>query len=188
MSDEELRELVADLTRSQKETDRRLAVLQEETWKQIRENGKLIGGLDNKFGSFTEGMALPSMEKVLAEHFGMDTIMPRIRKYRNGVQLEIDVLGYVNGDLNRAVVVEIKSHLREDGIQQMLSILERFPTFYPEHADKELVGVLAVVDAPHELRTRVLAEGLYLARIHDEVFTLDVPEGFQHHDFAQVVA
>jgi len=93
MSDEELRELVADLTRSQKETDRRLAVLQEETWKQIRENGKLIGGLDNKFGSFTEGMALPSMEKVLVEHFGMDTIMPRIRKYRNGVQLEIDVLG-----------------------------------------------------------------------------------------------
>ena len=157
----------------------------------IRDTERLkqqIGGLGNKFGSFTEGMALPSMEKVLAEHFGMDTIMPRIRKYRNGVQLEIDVLGYVNGDLNRAVVVEVKSHLREDGIQQMLSILERFPTFYPEHADKELVGVLAVVDAPHELRTRVLAEGLYLARIHDEVFTLDVPEGFQHHDFAQVVA
>ena len=157
----------------------------------IRDTERLkqqIGGLGNKFGSFTEGMALPSMERVLAEQFGMDTIMPRIRKYRNGVQLEIDVLGYVNGDLNRAVAVEVKSHLREEGIRQMLSILERFPAFYPEHADKELFGILAVVDAPHELRTRVLAEGIYLARIHDEVFTLDVPEDFQHRDFAQAVA
>ena len=148
----------------------------------------MIGGLGNKFGSFTEGMAPPSMEKVLAEQFGMDTIMPRIRKYKDGVQLEIDVLGYVNGELNRAMVVEVKSHLREEGIQQMLSILERFPAFYPEHADKELVGIIAAVDVSAQVRAKVLEAGLYLAFVNDNLFTLDVPEGFMHRDFAQAAA
>ncbi|NTV95645.1 MAG: DUF3782 domain-containing protein, partial [Thiobacillus sp.] len=52
MSDDELKELVASLTVSQKETDR-----------QLKELGKQIGGLGNKFGSFTEGLALPSLAK-----------------------------------------------------------------------------------------------------------------------------
>ncbi len=73
MTDDELRELVASIAISQKETDKQLREtdkqlneFQIESWKQIKENrnqlkelGKQIGGLGRKFGSFTEGLALP---------------------------------------------------------------------------------------------------------------------------------
>ena len=42
------------------ETDRKF----QETNLQLKELGKQIGGLGSKFGSFTEGLALPSMEAI----------------------------------------------------------------------------------------------------------------------------
>jgi hypothetical protein len=35
------------------------------------------------------------------------------------------------------------------------------------------------VDAPEDVQERVLREGIYLARIHDEEFELDVPKDFE---------
>ena len=116
------------------ETDRKF----QETDRFLKELGKQIGGLGNKFGSFTEGLALPSMEKILRQRFGVDTVGPSVRVARNGRHLEIDVLAYANGELNAAYVVEVKSHLREENIQQMLDILEHFAEWFPEHRDKKL--------------------------------------------------
>ena len=45
------------------------------------------------------------------------------------------MLAYANGEINEAYVVEVKSHLREEAIQQLRSILERFRLFFPEHKD-----------------------------------------------------
>ena len=93
--------------------------------------------------------------------------------------MEIDVLAYANGELNTAYIVEVKSHAREESITQLKSILQRFRTFFPEHKDKKLYGILAAVDLSSELREKILQEGLYVARIHDQVFELDIPDNFQ---------
>ena len=97
--------------------------------------------------------------------------------------MEIDTLSYANGAINTAYVVEVKSHLREEAIGQLRTLLEQFRDFFPEHRDKRLFGILAVVDASPALRERALREGFYVARIHDSVFELDVPEGFQPKAF-----
>jgi len=149
------------------------------TDKQIKELGKQIGGLGEKFGSFTEGLALPSMERLLHERFGMEVVSPSVRVTKEGRHLELDVLAYANGPVNAAYVVEVKSHLREEAITQLRDLLRRFREFFPEHRDKRLYGILAAVDLTPALRERVLREGFYVARIQDQVFTLDVPDGFQ---------
>ena len=59
MTDQELKDLVASLARSQTETSQQ----QKETGRQISQVGKQIGELGNKFGRFSEGMAEPSMRK-----------------------------------------------------------------------------------------------------------------------------
>jgi len=192
MTDEELKELVASIAIAQKETDRQLRETDrqlKETDRQLKETdrqlrrqlqelGKQIGGLGDKFGGFTEGMAFPSMSKILTEQFGMEVITPRLKVRKGGDTLELDVFAYANSDLNKAFVVEVKSHLRPEGISQLRNILQRFRTFFPEHADKNLYGMLAVVDAPDDLRQEALAEGLYLAGIHDQQFIIETPEGF----------
>ena len=207
MTDDELKELVASLAIAQKETDRQLQEtglqlretdkqlketdrqlqktdkqLQEtdkQLRRQLRELGKQIGGLGEKFGGFTEGLALPSMSKILTERFGMEVVTPRFKVRKQGQTLELDVLAYANSEQNAAFVVEVKSHLRPEGIDQLRQILTRFRQLLPEHADKKLYGILAVVDAPEDLRQEVLASGLYLAGIHEDQFQLEVPEDFQ---------
>ncbi|UXE61907.1 MAG: DUF3782 domain-containing protein [Woronichinia naegeliana WA131] len=162
-----------------KQTDRQLKELGKQTDRQLKELGKQIGGLGAKFGSFTEGLALPSMEKILRQRFGMETTSPSVRVSKGGQHIEIDVLAYANGELNTAYIVEVKSHAREESITQLKSILQRFRAFFPEHKDKQLYGILAAVDMSPDLREKTLQEGFYVARIHDQVFELDIPENFQ---------
>jgi len=174
--------LLKEVSQQQKETDRQLkenAQQQKETDRQLKELGRQIGGLGAKFGSFTEGLALPSMETILRQRLGMEVISPSVRVSKDGKHLEIDVLAYTNGELNTAYIVEVKSHAREESITQLISILQRFRSFFPEHKDKKLYGILAVVDLSPELREKILDEGFYVARIHDQVFELDIPDNFQ---------
>ena len=89
------------------------------------------------------------------------------------------MLAYANGDINTAYVVEVKSHPREESITQLKNLLHKFRSFFPEHSNKKLYGILAAVDWSEELKTKVLAAGLYVARIHDEVFELETPADFQ---------
>ncbi|EPF16129.1 DUF3782 domain-containing protein [Microcystis aeruginosa] len=171
-----------EVSQQQKETDRQQkenAQQQKKTDKQLKELGQQIGGLGAKFGSFTEGLALPSMETILRQRFGMEVVSPSVRVSKDGKHLEIDVLAYTNGELNTAYIVEVKSHAREESITQLKSILQRFRSFFTEHKDKKLYGILASVDLSNELREKILQEGFYVARIHDQVFELDIPDNFQ---------
>ncbi|TAL45225.1 MAG: DUF3782 domain-containing protein [Methylovulum sp.] len=189
MTDDELKQLVASLAISQKETDKQFKETDKqfketgkqfkETSKQLKELGKQIGGLGKKFGSFTEGLALPSMTKILRERFKMEVISPSVRVSKNGIDAEIDVLAYANSAINEVYVVEVKSHLREEAITQLNSLMANFKTLFPEHKDKKLYGIIAAVDMSEALKQRVLAAGFYMARIQDETFSLDVPDEFQ---------
>ncbi|MGH7340374.1 MAG: DUF3782 domain-containing protein [Candidatus Rokuibacteriota bacterium] len=167
------------LRESREESDRRMNELGQAT----RELGKQIGGLGQKFGSCTEGMALPSMERRLAERFGTTTFAARTRVRIGRDELEVDAIAYSDGEAGTVCVVDVKSHLRDEGIDQLLRSLEKFPRFFPEHRGKRLIGVLAAVDAGRKVEERVLREGLVLARIRDDVFELQIPDGYEPRAF-----
>ena len=120
MTDDELKKLVADLAICQKETNQQIKELftsrkemrqeskeftasQQENDRMIKELGKQIGGLGNKFGGFTEGMALPSMTRILQERFGVEVISPRVQVRHGSDIMELDVLAYANDTINADV-------------------------------------------------------------------------------------
>jgi hypothetical protein len=180
----EARRKEAEVLRKQREAERakeaeEAAQRKKEIDQQLKELGKQIGGLGEKFGSFTEGLALPSMTRILTERFGMEVISPSVRVKKQGQNMEIDVLAYANSDVNAAYVVEVKSHARDEAITQLQKIMERFHQVFPEHKDKKAYGILAAVDLSDDIRERILKAGFYVARIHDQVFELDVPANFQ---------
>ena len=197
MTDDELKDLVAGLAishkelskelssaqketdRQLKETDRQLKETDKQLSKQIKELGKQIGGLGRKFGSFTEGLALPSMQRILQEKFNMEVISPSVRIHKDEKDIEIDVLAYANSSTNEVYVVEVKSHLREEGIFQLQRIMDNFRRFFPEHNGKKLYGILAAVDMTTELKEKILSLGFYTARIKEDIFSLDVPANFK---------
>ncbi|MGE0884048.1 MAG: DUF3782 domain-containing protein [Blastocatellales bacterium] len=179
----------AETAEQMKITDRKFAEMSkqvestaqevESTAKQVRQVNKQLGELGNKFGSFTEGMALPSMEKILYQQFKMDVVTPRAKARQNGHSLEIDVMAYDNGSRNEVYLVEVKSHLSREGIEQMMRTIEQFPKFFGAHSDRKIYGIIAAVDIPDNLRSEVLNKGLYLARIHDGTFELLTGRDFQ---------
>ncbi len=138
MSDQELKDLVASLAvahreiaiaqketaRQMEESNRRVEATQQEAArqmeisrkevdKQIKQTQKQLGELGNKWGTFTEGMAIASIKKILFEKFNISAVSERFSKRMNGEAIEMDAFGYENSTINTAVIVEIKSHLRE---------------------------------------------------------------------------
>lgn len=185
---EEIWAILREVAQSQKETDRKFQETDrqfketdrqfKETDKKLKELGKQIGGLGEKFGSFTEGLALPSMERILTERLKMEVVNPSVRVRKGGEHLEIDVLAYANSAINQAYVVEVKSHPRQESIDQLRKLLERFRFFFPEHRDKSVFGILAGVDWAPGMRENALQAGFHVATIHDDVFELQSPDGF----------
>lgn len=161
---------------------------QHENDKEISKVSKIVGEIGNKFGSFTEGMAFPSMDKALRKQFGMKTVTTNYTTEAGSDTLEIDVLGLANGDLNAAVIVEVKSHLKRRDIEQTLKTMGRFRRLHPEHADKKLYGIIACVSGSKEQREEAQQAGLFVASIHDEVFELKTPAYFVPRDFSQAPA
>ncbi len=182
---DEIRAILRGIAETQREHADELIRLRAETEKEWKKTAKIVGDIGNKFGSFTEGMAFPSMEKVLRKQFGMKTITTNYKTEAGSDSLGIDVLGLANGDVNTAVIVEVKSHLKTSGIEQMLKTLERFRRLHPEHADKKLFGIIACVSGSDESRREAQRAGLFVASIHDEVFELKTPAYFVPRDFSQ---
>ncbi|HKE03991.1 MAG TPA: hypothetical protein VKE91_08025 [Blastocatellia bacterium] len=97
--------------------------------------------------------------------------------------IEIDVMAYDNGSRNELYIVEVKSQLTREGIDQILKTIEEFPKFFGAHRDRTVYGIIAAVDIPQNLRAEVLKEGLYLARIHEGAFELLTPKNFKPRAF-----
>lgn len=194
-ADRRLEEFRRQADRERVEDERRLRKLRAATARERRASERearalrrQLAALGDKFGGFAEGMALPSMERRLRERFGTTAFAARVRSRRGGGEMELDALGYTADRDGIAVVVEVKSRLRADGIDQILHTLERFPRFYPEHRGKRLIGVLAAVEVPPWLRLRVLRAGLVLATIHDDLFEFQVPANFEPRAFPNPAA
>jgi hypothetical protein len=145
---------------------------------QLKELGKQIGGLGNKFGSFTEGLALPSVETLLFDHFHIDEFHKRWKKRIGDKRIEIDGLGLVNGTRNEGYVVEVKSHLDMRSVEQVLEIMRNIRTYFPAFADKTFYAMIAAADVHEDAFQAAVKEGLYVVSFTDELMTFSMPQGF----------
>ncbi|GBF81694.1 DUF3782 domain-containing protein [Aphanothece sacrum] len=143
--------LLAELTTAQKETERLLQQQSQETDRRfqetdrrIREVSKEIGNLGGKWGRFVENMVAPACETIfLKRGIPVHQVSQRVRKRLNGETLEIDVL-VINE--NHVLVVEVKSSLGVDDIQELREDLTKFRLFFPEYNQKQLYGAVAGIE------------------------------------------
>ncbi len=212
MTDEELRELVAEASRVTAENSRAIRAMREDSERRREESGRRwedserrwreeilasrretdrlitslerrLGEIGNAFGVYTESMFVPSLKRILRERFGMTVIIAPQFFQLNGTGYEVDVVGHAGDASDEVYLAEIKSRLREDGIDQILEHLRRFPQAFPEHRGKKLFGILAAVTIPESVRNQALKQGLYLAMVKDDVFELSNPDDFVPRPF-----
>ena len=163
-------------------TDRKIAELSETS----KNHGQQIGGLGNKFGSFTESLAEPSLRRILEKNLEADYQGWLLcGRSRGSKDLEVDAWATARNGSGAAYLVEVKSRFKPKHINQVFRIVEKFREYRPEYRNKDVYPMLAVVEISAGHRELVWGSGITLIDIADGVFKLaEQPEGFTaigHH-------
>lgn len=182
---DEIRQLLKELTVKQLEltaSQKELAASQKETEQVVKNTKKQLGELGNKLGSFAEGLAYPTVERIMQEEFGMDAVGPiKIRK--GGETLEIDAFGYSNGSTNSVMVGEVKSHFRDHHVEQIEKTCQQLFHFMPEHQGKKVHGMVIFVKGDQNAIQLATKRGIFTVQANDENFKVRNAEGFVPRDF-----
>jgi hypothetical protein len=173
-TDRILKELSAEIketSREIKENSREIKEVHKELSAEIKETQKItaheikavntsIGRLSNRLGEFVEEAVRPSAVRLFRER-GIDIheVQQSITAKRDGEQLEIDLL-VVNNE--NVVVIECKSNLSVDDVNDHLERLEKIKRFLPDHLNKRISGAVAGMVIPDNVATNAIKKGLYV--------------------------
>ena len=148
MKDEELKNLVASLAVSQKETDAKF----KETDRFLKEIGKAVGGYGNVEGQIFEDQVFYSFQKhPYLKGIKFEEVQRNWKRSMHGLAAEYDVV-LLNGSF--VGVIEAKRKLeKEDIIKFSEKALPAFKGLYPDMKDKKLIGAFATAT----VNERVLA-------------------------------
>ena len=153
---QETERLIQELTTAQKETNRQT----QETDRKIREVNKQIGDLGGKWGRFVENMVAPACETLFMQReIPVHQVSQRVKKRLNGQTLEIDIL--VTNE-NHILVVEVKSSLGVNDVKQLVEDLNQFRQFFPEYSQKQLYGAVAGIEVEEGADRYAYRQGLFV--------------------------
>jgi hypothetical protein len=150
--------------RRMQETDRRM----QETDRKIKQVSESVGRLSNRLGDFVQEMVKPAVVRLFREH-GIDVheVYPNVYVERNDEALEIDLL-VVND--TEAVVVECKTKLSIDDVNEHLERLAKVKRLLPKYSHMRLMGAVAAMVMPDDVARFAYRQGLYvLAQSGDTV-------------------
>ena len=155
-TDRILKELSAEI----KENSREIKEVQKETAREIKAVNTSIGRLSNRLGEFVEEAVRPSAVRLFRER-GIDIheVQQSITAKRDGEQLEIDLL-VVNNE--NVVVIECKSNLSVEDVNDHLERLEKVKRLLPRYNNCKVLGGVAGMVIPDNVATYAIKKGLYV--------------------------
>lgn len=139
---------------------REVANEQKALQREVKEVNKSIGRLTNRLGEFVEEAVRPSAVRLFRER-GIDIheVQQNITAKRDGEALEIDLLVVNNEDV---VVIECKSNLSIDDVNDQLERLEKVKRLLPRYKDCRILGAVAGMVIPDNVATYAIRKGLYV--------------------------
>ena len=153
-----------------RDTDRKL----DELKAIVARTSRNVDDLTGKWGKFVEGMVAPACKTLFADrNIPVHKVLQRIQAEYEGRHMEIDILvvnaGYV-------VLVEVKSTLKVDDVRDHLGRLGQFREFFPEYADRQILGAVAGIVIEEQADRFAYREGLFvIGQVGDTVRILNDP-------------
>ena len=143
-TDARLARLFAETDRRFAETDRRFAETDrrfDELRAQIQVMSRRVEDLTGSWGRFVESMVEPALVRLFTKRgIEIEGTALRSKRHRDGEEMEVDLLGV---NRKQVVVVEVKTTLKPGDVDDHLTRLARFKEFFPEYADREVIGAVA---------------------------------------------
>ena len=161
---------------SQEEFDRRLAVQEQkeaeakaerdrtmaELKRTVERTSRAVDSLTSRWGRFVEELVEPSvLELFQAKGIDVKEIYPRARVKRQGIAMEIDILAVDETDL---VLVECKSRLSKDDVDEFLEKLYRFKEAFPHYNNYQAYGAIAGIEINEGIDRYAYRQGLFVIK------------------------
>ena len=155
--------ILHEVARGQKElqtAQKELQTAQKETDREIKAVSVSVGRLSNRLGQFVEEAVRPSAVRLFSQR-GIDVheVYQNVSAKRDGDELEIDLLVVNNQD---AVIIECKSNLSIDDVNEHLNRLEKMKRLMPAYAEKRISGAVAGMVIPENVAAYAIRKGLYV--------------------------
>jgi hypothetical protein len=147
-----------------KETDRRFKQMKkgfQETREFIEAVGRRVDDLTGKWGKFVEGLVAPgAIAMFAAKNIELKETHQRV-KVGNGFNdgMEIDILGVNN---KYVVLIEVKSTLKVEDVNEHIKRLEKFKHFFPQYAEKKTIGAVAGIVIEENADKYAYKKGLFV--------------------------
>ena len=140
------------------EADRSMAELK----RTVERTSKAVDSLTTRWGRFVEELVEPAVLRLFQEK-GIDIkeVYPRARVKRQGIAMKIDILGVDDTDL---VVVECKSRLSQDDVDEFIEKLTRFKIAFPHYQNYRAYGAVAGIEINEGIDRYAYKKGLFVIK------------------------
>ena len=161
-----------DTDRKFQDTERLLKEQSQAADRRIRQVNDQLGKLGNRLGEFVEGLVRPAVVRLFRERgIEVHEVHPEVTVSRADGGIEIDLL-VVND--TEAVLVEVKSKLKDSDVDEHLERLSKFKRLLPRYADVRALGAVAAMVIPVSVARYAERHGLFvLAQSGDSVVILN---------------
>ena len=146
------------LAESKLESDRSMTELK----RTVERTSKAVDSLTTRWGRFVEELVEPAVLRLFQEK-GIDIkeVYPRARVKRQGIAMEIDILAVDDTDL---VVVECKSRLSKDDVDEFIEKLTRFKIAFPHYQNYRAYGAVAGIEINEGIDRYAYKKGLFVIK------------------------
>ena len=176
-TDQQFKETDQRLDQRIAETDRRLSQGYAEirqaiqaTERHLNRVGQHVDALAGKWGIFVENMVVPAVKIVFAKWgIPIHDVSRDVEGSRNGLSTQIDVMAS-NDD--HVMLVEVKSSLRHDDVEDHLDRLSKFKLIFPRFANVRVHGSVAGIDLPKQVARYAYRKGLFVLAQSGETMTI----------------
>ena len=140
------------------EADRRMIKLE----KTVDRTSKAVEALTTRWGRFVEELVEPAVLRLFQEK-GIDVkeVHPRARTKRQGFAMEIDILAVDDTEL---VLVECKSRLSKDDVDEFVEKLTRFKDSFPHYGNYKAYGAVAGIEINEGIDRYAYRQGLFVIK------------------------
>ncbi|MBC1195187.1 DUF3782 domain-containing protein [Microcystis aeruginosa BLCCF158] len=161
------------LAESKLESDRSMAELK----RTVERTSKAVDSLTTRWGRFVEELVEPAVLRLFQEK-GIDIkeVYPRARVKRQGIAMEIDILAVDDTDL---VVVECKSRLSQDDVDEFIEKLTRFKIAFPHYQNYRAYGAVAGIEINEGIDRYAYKKGLFVIKPSGDTVAIINDANFQ---------
>jgi hypothetical protein len=155
------------------EADRRLAKLE----KTVANTSRAVDSLTTRWGRFVEELVEPAVISLFRSK-GIDVkeTYSRARVKRQGIAMEIDILAV---DETEVVLVECKSRLSKDDVNEFLEKLSRFKEAFPHYKNYQAYGAVAGIEIDEGVDRYAYKQGLFVIKPSGETVEIINDSGFE---------